>query len=121
MWNYQQDTGDLSLGGTFYERGYSGHGDGLNNPALQAVHNVGPLPKGFWRMGAPVDHERLGSLAIPLYPCEGTETFGRTGFYVHGDELGAPGQFLASDGCAIFSHATRMTLNNSPDKILEVI
>lgn len=77
-------------------------GDGKNNPLLQHIHGVGPLPRGMWRMGSWMDqHGDLGPGVIGLYPLAGTETFGRTGFYIHGDDKTKPGQ--GSHGCIVRS------------------
>ncbi len=35
---------------------YSGHGLGLNNPAMQNVPDVGPLPQGTYVIGDPHDN-----------------------------------------------------------------
>ena len=68
MWTYNQANGSLSKDGTPFATGYSGAGAGKDTPALEAIANVGPIPRG------------------PLhYPCEGTATHGRDGFLVHAD------------------------------------
>jgi hypothetical protein len=46
MWTWHQSSGDLSHDGSHVAHGYSGAGDGKNNPAFQRVHNVGPIPQG---------------------------------------------------------------------------
>ncbi|MGO9260313.1 MAG: hypothetical protein ACLQU1_29000 [Bryobacteraceae bacterium] len=52
MWTYNQLTGALSHNAQPAGTGYSGMGPGKNNPAMQDVHDVGPIPKGKWHMGA---------------------------------------------------------------------
>ena len=45
---YNQLTGELTTNsGVVIGKGYAGHGEGKNNPAMESVKMVGPLPKGF--------------------------------------------------------------------------
>jgi hypothetical protein len=83
-WQYDQATGCLSHDGRPVGTGYSGHGEGVNNPAMQDVRSVGPIPRGQWSIGPARLQPILGPVAMPLAPEEGTETFGRTGFWAHG-------------------------------------
>ena len=49
MWTYSQTTGEFrGISGDVLARGYSGSGEGKNNPLLQAKPNVGPIPRGNW-------------------------------------------------------------------------
>jgi hypothetical protein len=48
-WTYKQSTGELDHNGAAIGAGYSGHGAGLNNPAMQNVHDVGPIPRELGR------------------------------------------------------------------------
>lgn len=122
MWNYSQSTGDLSDGGGFIvATGYSGHGPGLDNPAMQAVADVGPIPVGFYSLGAPIDHPKLGPFAIPLIPHDGNEMFGRSGFYCHGDDIHHVGEEIASHGCIVLPPDARREMWNSGDHVLKVV
>lgn len=122
MWTYQQSTGKLSKDGISVDSGYSGHGEGLNNPAMEATHDVGPIPVGEWLIdGPPQDHTEHGPYVLRLEPKKGTVTFGRNEFLIHGDEVGAPGQHLASKGCIVLAHATRSRIWQSGDNNLTVI
>ena len=56
--------------------------------------------------------------AIVLAPEPGTETFGRSGFMIHGDNIKAPG--TASEGCIIQVRAIREAFWNSGDREIEV-
>jgi hypothetical protein len=86
--------------------GYSGCGGGENNPAMQDVPDVGPIPVGRYKMAALIFYDdKLGPRAIRLDPYPETETFGRSGFYIHGDSFEHPGN--ASHGCIILSRAIR--------------
>lgn len=121
MWEFRQTDGSMTRDGVFAEFGYSGHGDGLNNPSMQDVPNVGPIPEGSWTIGAALFDPEHGPVVMALIPKDGTITFGRSGFLIHGDEIGAPGQHLASHGCIILSHATRSLIAQSNDTDLEVV
>ena len=66
MWTYIQTSGVLSHNGQQDGSGYSGHGDGINNPAMQSVSNVGPIPQGQWTIGEGVNDPKLGPVAMPL-------------------------------------------------------
>jgi hypothetical protein len=120
MWTYQQSTGHLSRDGKLIATGYSGHGAGLNNPAMQYVEGVGPLPQGEYLIGAPhnpIDH--LGPIAMPLTAKAGTDTRGRSAFFMHGDNAAA--DHSASDGCIIMPPQVRAAVRDSGDHDLTVI
>ena len=115
VWTASENNGVQPLG-----VGYSGHGDGLNNPAMQDAHGVGPLPEGFYTIGEPkhpIDH--LGPLAMPLIPDAANEMHGRSAFFVHGDNRLA--NHTASDGCITLRATARSAINASTDKRLHVI
>jgi hypothetical protein len=119
MWTYAQ-TGTLFHNGRVGS-GYSGNEIGLNNPLLQDVANVGPIPRGRWTIGEAVDHPRLGPVAMPLTPNIKTETFGRDGFWIHGDSVEFAGLEEASHGCIILSRSIREAINSDLDKDLNVV
>lgn len=80
-------------------QGYSGHGEGKNNPAMEAVRAVGPIPAGWWRITRWDDrHGEKGPTVAVLAPV-GHDAHGRTDFLVHGDSASNPGG--ASLGCII--------------------
>jgi len=123
-WSYSQSTGKLTdPTGAVVATGYSGGNCGrvpsaVNNPAMQGIKSCGPLPRGVYTLGTPVENSSLGPLAIPLLPDKGDQMFGRGGFYAHGDtpEMNRS----ASEGCIILPHAIRVLLAASTDKRLEV-
>jgi hypothetical protein len=121
MWTYKQSTGELMDGsGTRVAIGYSGHLQGKNNPALQDQHDVGPIPQGHWSIqGPPMNTATHGPFVLRLEPEDGTNTFGRSGFLIHGDSVVHPG--MASLGCIIMLRAIREEIWNSPDHELQVI
>lgn len=120
-WIYQQSTGELTHNGTPAGKGYSGHGEGVNNPAMEAVPDEGPIPRGVWVIGHPFDSPRLGPFVMALTPMPATDTYGRGGFFMHGDSVEHPGQECASEGCIIMSRAVREQVNASGDPVLEVV
>jgi hypothetical protein len=119
-WRYSQSTGELSRDGIFLCRGYAGHGPGLNNPEMESVHDIGPIPKGTYRMVAMVDSPTIGPRAIMLVPEEGTQTYGRDSFRIHGDSLAAPGAKDASHGCIVAGRIHRELIWGTKDNVLEV-
>lgn len=119
MWTYRQSTGELLHDGTLVAKGYSGYEEGYNNPALQRVRCVGPIPTGDWSIqGPPIDTQSHGPFVLHIVPKPGTETFDRSGFLMHGDSVAHPG--AASEGCIIMNRVTREQVWNSGDRDLEV-
>ena len=123
-WTWMQLTGQLyTPQGALCAQGYSGHDAGRNNPALQASPNIGPLPWGLWTMGeCPAPGGRRGPMAIPLEPYLGTQTCGRSGFYIHGDTLEdvLDHTQCASHGCVVIGPAARKAIIASGVKHLLV-
>lgn len=120
MWTYSQSSGVLTdPNGRPFAQGYSGNKAGLDNPQMQDTHNVGPLPQGEYTIGTlqPL-HDRLGEDVLPLEPNPSNQMFGRSGFFLHGDN-----EFLnhtASDGCVILPRWVRLRIAESDDKGLRV-
>ena len=112
-WSYVQKTGNLRRNGVLVGRGYSGHGAGVNNPTLQRVVAVGPIPDDVYRIGAPYRDPHRGALTMRLTPVDGhagdSETH-RDGFLIHADAQKFPGQMVASEGCIILSAELRMLI-----------
>ena len=120
MWAYAQSTGELQHSGELIGTGYSGFDNGKNNPAMQAVANLGPIPQGDWTIvGPPVNTQAHGPYVLRLQPATGTNTFGRSGFLMHGDSIEAPG--CASHGCIIMPRLVREKVWTSGDTKLEVV
>jgi hypothetical protein len=119
MWTYEQSTGRLSREGAVVAEGYSGLDAGKNNPEMQEVHDVGPLPRGIYVIGRPHDTETHGPFVLPLTPDPANTMFGRTGFLIHGDSLQHPGR--ASNGCIILPRPIRDRIAASGDDQLTVV
>jgi len=119
-WTYIQETGELQQDGKPVANGYSGSGPGKNNPDLQIVHNVGPIPQGDWTIsGPPISTAEHGPYVLRLNPAPETDTFGRSGFLIHGDSKMAPG--TASQGCVILPRSVREEVWQSGDRDLTVV
>jgi hypothetical protein len=120
-WRYSQSTGDLiNPAGSRVGIGYSGRGVGLNNPTKQDAADVGPIPQGSWTIGTFFDDPGgKGPIVAHLTPSVGTQTYGRSGFMVHGDNSAA--NHTASEGCIILPHLLREQLMASNDRTLIVV
>lgn len=126
MWIWEQKHGVLRHDDDFVSFGYSGFGNGKNNPDMENLHDVGPIPKGRYTIETivdgnnnPIDYEHKKAPVFRLVPAESNEMFGRAGFLIHGDSISAPG--TASHGCVIENHLIRMQILESGDKELEVV
>lgn len=119
-WKYEQLSGRLySPHGLLMGVGYSGAFDCKNNPQTQSVHNRGPIPRGVYHIGEPIDTVTHGPYVLPLTPDPSNEMFGRYGFLIHGDSIIHPG--TASEGCIIQSKDVRERIGESGDRDLQVI
>ena len=114
---YKQSTGDTWHLGAWLGISYSGRGEGKNNPDQQAVHDVGPIPQGEYGIGDPHDSPTLGRHVMVLIAKPSTETFGRHGFFWHGDNK----THDASHGCIVSSRLIRDYVSASGDRDLMVI
>lgn len=99
---------------------YAGHGPGLNNPAMQNVKGIGPLPKGQYKIVQWDDyHGALGAMVAILVAYPTNLMFGRSLFRIHGDNSAA--NYTASDGCIVMDHVSRQKVRDSHETILEVV
>lgn len=100
---FSQSTGVMRLSDGRIANCYAGHGDGKNNPFMQGVKNIGPLPQGCYKAITKIEDSHLGPYALHLDPDEATRAeiiiLGRDpdSFFCHGDSISHPGD--ASDGC----------------------
>lgn len=116
---YKQKTGQLYRGDKMIAVGYSGASSGKNDPLAQHIPNVGPIPQGAYTICEERDTPEHGPVVLPLVPCSGTETFGRSGFLIHGDSGAHPGQ--ASHGCIIVPREVREDIAAHKDRLLVVL
>lgn len=116
---YVQSTGELIGLPEGKVIGYSGQPPHVNSTGSQGIHGAGPIPRGLWKVGAFADSSHMGPLAIELQAADGTETFGRTGFFVHGDSASHPG--FASHGCIILPRGARQAIVDNAVTEIEVV
>jgi hypothetical protein len=114
---YHQATGKLTLDGKEIGSGYSGKGKGKNNPDQEKEKNVGPIPRGVYRIGKPREWKGMANV-FDLAP-DGHDAHGRTEFLIHGDSKKNPGD--ASEGCIILSPMIRKKIADSGVVRLRVV
>lgn len=113
---YNTSTGEIRLDGEFEGYGYSGHGEGRNNPAMEAVPNVGPIPRGKYRIGPARNDPQKGPICFRLFPV-GHDAHNRSGFMIHGDNVRQD----ASEGCIIAGRLIRRAIDNDAETELEAV
>lgn len=101
--------GEFSAASKFEAWGYSGHDKGKNNPSMQEIHDIGPLPRGCYTIGPMYHHLKLGPMTFDLTPDVGVQQFGRSAFRIHGDSIATPGS--ASHGCICLGPTARAYIN----------
>lgn len=119
MWIYIQKTGEFTHDWEHVAWGYAGRGEGKNNPVMQSVKGIGPLPVGLYDAEPPVDSPVVGKYAIRLVPHPDNEMYGRSSFYIHGDSYSDPGN--ASHGCIVLAPQFRHQFWDSDDHRLRVV
>lgn len=118
MLTYKQKTGELfDADNKLIGKGYAGAGVGKNNPNMEDVKNVGPLPKGIYHIGEPYDSLHTGQFTLSLIPDPSNKMYGRSDFKIHGDN----GLGTASEGCICIDRISRIRANGELDKTLKVI
>lgn len=118
-WTYSQRTGLLTRGSVTLHGAYSGHDVGRNNPGLQRLPSVGPIPQGTYLVGLPHHSSTVGRYAMSLTPQSGTNTFGRTALMLHGDNPAHPGE--SSTGCIVAPLVVRQHIWASGDHLINVV
>lgn len=104
--------------GTFFSGfddgdGIAEPGEGKNDPTKQGLKSIGPIPRGIWRIGTPEDRATTGPFSMALTPEPGTDTKGRSAFYIHGGKK--------SLGCIIAPRIQRLAIWGSGDRLVEVV
>lgn len=100
-------------------RGYSGHPPYVNQTDAEALVARGPIPRGGYKLVGPFNHVRLGPVVYFLDPDKSNAMFGRSGFFIHGDN--EHGNKTASHGCIIASRAIREKLSSVGTRRLVVV
>lgn len=119
---YQQNPPQMSRDGVVFPALtlYSGHGVGLNAPDCEALHDVGPIPRGQYRIVAWHDsYEDKGPCVAQLEPVAPFDALGRSGFLIHGPRAGD--QMDSSHGCIVADHTLRGDLRDTGDMDLLVV
>lgn len=116
MFIYSQSTGIIRRGDVLVGKGYSGQGEGRNNPAMESIRSVGPIPRGQYHIGPAYDAPGLGPCIMPLTPV-GHDALGRSGFFIHGDSK----KGNASHGCIVLPRRARKFVGASKDRGLLVM
>ena len=93
------------------------HIQGMNNPDMCHLHNIGPLPLGKWKFGTWGTYGDLGQHACPLTQVEG-ETYGRSAIFCHGP--GGADPVNSSKGCLCMPHDARIALEAYDPEFLYV-
>lgn len=125
---YDQETGQMTHVLSDGSRvavgtGYSGQGNGLNNPSEQYTPNTGPTPQGNYTIEpqkvnvTSAGHKLSGSMRLD--PSADNNTHGRAGFLIHGDN--PRGDHSASNGRIILPRPARSAIGGSNDHILVVV
>lgn len=120
---FKQSTGEFT-GPNFQTVGYSGFGNGVNNPALESARDIGPIPTGSYIISAFFDdvstpfHMGKGPLVCHLTPNQHA-ALGRSGFMIHSDNASL--NHTASHGCVILARFAREHIQKSGDTDLVVI
>lgn len=121
-WSYNSRTGQVRQDGAYVGRGYAGNGAGVNNPSMQHVSSVGPLPTGVYKIGV-MQNNVTGSghtlrNSMRLTPASTNSMYRRAGFLIHGDNRQR--NQTASEGCIILSQDVRDKIFQSKDNVLVV-
>ena len=108
---YSQSTGEITAtsdqGETRLGRGWAGNGRGKNNPKMENVKGVGPLPRGWYSIGEPFKHPTTGPFSMRLTPDPETDMHGRDGFLIHGPAMDANKLGNESHGCIVAARNVR--------------
>lgn len=115
---YDQASGHITIRSTLIGTGYSGFGPGLDNPDMESVPSVGPIPRGGWKIERWDDHHgEKGPQVAALSPV-GHNAHGRSAFLIHGPH--ADDHQDSSNGCIIAGRTIRNALRASGETTLEV-
>lgn len=120
IWKFDTSNGRMTRDGHLVGTGYSGDEDHYNQPDAENMVDQGPIPRGTYTMSKFFDDPGgKGPLVCRLMPKEGTNTFGRSGFMMHGDN--AQHSKTGSHGCIVLEHNVRAQVCASGETELEVV
>lgn len=117
MFRFNSKTGEwFAPTGSKIDVGYSGHGEGRNNPEMEGVADIGPIPRGLYRIIKPAySDKKLGPMVMKLEPID-HDALGRSLFRIHGNNHTDD----ASHGCPVLGPIGRGQIAASEDDELEV-
>jgi hypothetical protein len=122
---YEQDTGRLLRvyggGVEFIATGYAGAPGFVNDPSSDHLRSRGPLPQGRYGLRE-VIHPRFAAPAIRLDPYLSNKMYGRSGFYIPGDNVHL--NRTASTGCIVVNRSARFRVRDliaQGETVLEVV
>ena len=125
-WEFSQSSGHLTYVDNetgnrtlVSKEGYSGYGEGLKNPDMQNIPNIGPIPQGKYNIGPAYRHEHLGPQTMDLEPTPETDIYERNAFRIHGDNRS--GNQSGSTGCIVLPRKVRNYISDSDDHTLRVV
>lgn len=108
---------------------YAGAPGFVNDPAATSVKRKGPLPVGWYTIGAPVSDPVTGLFTLPLTPVEADNPYGlpatwmwnRGEFKIHGADAkkDVNGAQASSEGCIVAGRPERVVC--ATFQLLEVI
>ena len=119
MWTYSQSDGKLWRHNEICGVGFSGKGVCKNDTASESKHNLGPIPRGLYRIDHIYDSHDHGPFCLALVPDINNRMYGRSGFLIHGRSVAHPAD--SSEGCIILDRPIREQIWESGDRELEVI
>lgn len=120
MWVWGQRQGVLVTPmGKFAEYGHAGRLEGRNNPDMERVKGIGPLPCGLYTMQIPHNSPTTGPYTLTLIPDASNDMHGRSSFAIHGESTTDPEN--SSHGCIVVSREARVRAWESGDHRLMVI
>ncbi len=122
---FNQSTGQIDFHDTDQDFvlgiGRAWNGLGKNNPSMQSVRGVGPLPCGWYTIREPFNHPTCGPFVPRLTPDPGTEMFGWDGFLIHGAALDPAKQGQESKGCIVAARVIRKRIHTLGARRLRLI
>lgn len=105
--------------------GQSGKGDCMNNPECECLADKGPIPRGDYSLSSReisnpghlwdiLRNTRAdwGDWRVPLYAAPDTNTFGRSGFKIHGGNIDGSAGCIDVGGGVFGDDTTTRLLND---------
>lgn len=120
MITFTISTGVIDFNGEILAKdAYSGAKGSVDDPKKVAIKSVGPIPEGYWTIGSPEDNQTTGPFSLSLTPETDTKTYGRSGFFIHGDNDARDQS--ASHGCIVVNRWARERISADKSRRLLVV